>query len=225
MPPGLPKIRLADSLAHMVTEGDQGANTLQVVADVLSKALAEAPVPAKGDETPGAYIDLARLVRYEGVTSTLTDPAYVKAGQILADIDADILKQDFTLRDMHNKPVTLSALKGKIVMVNFWATWCPPCRIEMPVLDALSTHFESQGLVILSITDEEGIKVAQFFANNKYHPAVLLDPGGKVHKQFHVRGIPVTFIFDRDGKLIGQTIDQGTLRQFLTLLSKTDLHK
>ena len=73
----------------------------------------------------------ARLVRYEGVTITLTDPLYVKAGQILAANDADVAKADFTLND-HEKPVTLSALKGKIVLVNFWATWCPP----MPGRDA-----------------------------------------------------------------------------------------
>jgi thiol-disulfide isomerase/thioredoxin len=224
MPPGLPKVRLADSLAHRVTEGDQGKDTLQAVADVLSNALAETPVPAKGDEPPEVYMELARLVRYLGATSSLSDPEYVKAGQELTDTDADIQKQDFTLKDMHNKPVTLSALKGKIVMVNFWATWCIPCRAEMPLLSAIYDRFESQGLVVLSITDEDGIKSAQFLSSLKYHPAVLLDPGGTVHKQFHIHGIPATFIFDRDGTLIGQTIDQGSPKLFLTLLSKTNLH-
>ena len=226
MPPGLPKIRLADSLAHLVTEGDQGQDTLQTVADLLSGALAENPVPGKGDQPASFYIDIARMVRYLGVTSSLTptDPEFAKANQLLVDMDADIQKQDFTLKDMHNKPVTLSELKGKIVMVNFWATWCVPCRAEMPLLSAMYDRFASQDLVVLSITDEDGLKVAQFLGGFKYHPSVLLDPGGKVHKQFHIHSIPVTFVFDRDGKLVGETIDQGSPKLFLTILSKTDLH-
>jgi thiol-disulfide isomerase/thioredoxin len=224
MPPGLPKIRLADSLAHLVTEGDQGKDTLQAVADVLSNALAESPVPGKDDKPSSFYVDLARQVRYLGVTTSLKDPEYDKAVQLLVDTDADIQKQDFTLKDMHNKPVTLSALKGKIVMVNFWATWCVPCRVEMPLLSALYDRFASQDLVVLSITDEDGMKTSQFLGGMKYHPPVLLDPGGTVHKQFHIHSIPATFIFDRDGKLIGQTIDQGSPKLFLTILSQTNLH-
>src|SRR6202044_2192135 len=117
-----------------------GADTVQAVADTLSKSLAESPVPAKGDKPPPAYMTLASLVRYEGVATTLTDPLFIKAGKIIAANDADIEKQNFTLNDINGHPVTLSSLKGKIVMVNFWATWCPPCRVEMPTLDALKTR-------------------------------------------------------------------------------------
>lgn len=224
LPPGETKVKLADALSHLVTEGDQGAATLQAVGDTLARALAETPVPAKGDEPPMPYMDLARLVRYEGITTTLNDPLYVKAGQILAADDAEIEKVDFTLKDLHNKPVTLSQLRGKIVMVNFWATWCPPCRAEMPVLDWLQTRFGSQGLVILSISDEDMFKVGSFLSSAKYHPTVLLDPGDKVHKEFHVEGIPHTYLFDRDGKLLAAAMDQRTAKQFLAMLSKTDLH-
>jgi thiol-disulfide isomerase/thioredoxin len=224
MPAGQSKLKLADSLSHLVTEGDQGVDTVQASADALSKALSETPVPAKGDQPPMPYMDLARLVRYEGVATTLSDPLYSKAGQILAEDDTDIEKSDFTLKDLHNKPVTLSQLHGKIVLVNFWATWCPPCRTEMPILDWLQTRFDSQGLVVLSITDEDMLKAGQFLAPMKYHPTVLLDPGGKVHKQFHIQGIPHTYLFDRDGKLLEVAIDQRSTKQFLTMLSKTDLH-
>jgi thiol-disulfide isomerase/thioredoxin len=224
LPAGKSKVDDADQLSHLVTEGDQGQDALQAVADTLSKALAETPIPGKGDQPPMPYTDLARLVRYEGVTTTLTDPLYVKATQVLEANDADIAKADFALKDMHNKTVILSSLRGKIVMVNFWATWCPPCRTEMSALDSLQTRFESQGLVVLGITDESGMTVGSFLGGNPYHPDILLDPGGKVHKEFHIEGIPRTFIFDRDGKLIGETVDQGTWKQFLTILAKTDLH-
>ncbi len=69
-------------------------------------------------------------------------------------------------------------------MVNFWATWCGPCRLEMPDLDRLYSHFQPQGLVVLSISDEDSFKVASFISPTGYHPPVLLDPGGKVHKLF-----------------------------------------
>ncbi len=211
-------------VCHLATEGDAGAEALQAVADTLAKALTETPVPAKGDQPAMPYLDLANLVRYEHVTASVDDPQFAKAGQILAANDADVEKADFTLRDLHNKKVTFSELRGKIVMVNFWATWCPPCRKEMPDLDLLYTHFQNQGLVVLSITDEDGFKVSQFLATSGYHPTVLMDPGGKVHKTFHVEGIPRTFLFGRDGKLLAEAIDQRTQRQFLVVLQKTDLH-
>ena len=193
------------------------------MADALSKALAESPVPAKGDQPPTPYMDLARLARYENVTVSLDDPLYKKANDIFAANEADIAKADFTLKDLNNKKWTLSELRGKIVLVNFWATWCPPCRAEMPVLDAIYTHYQNEGLVILSITDEDSFTVDSFLRGKNYHPPVLVDPGDAVHKQFHITGIPQTFVFNRDGKLVGIAVDQSTERQFFALLAKADL--
>jgi thiol-disulfide isomerase/thioredoxin len=224
LPAGMPKLKLADALCHLSTEGDAGADTLQAVADTLAKSLAETPIPAKGDQPPMPYFDLARLVRYEHVSATLDDPLYAKAADTLAANDAEIEKADFTLKDLKGKKWTLSELRGKVVLVNFWATWCAPCRVEMGDLDRLSTYFDSQGLVVLSVTDEDGFKVNSMLAGAAYHPTILLDPGGSVHKLFHIEGIPRTFLFGRDGKLLAVAIDQRTMRQFLTMLGKTDLH-
>ena len=170
-------------------------------------------------------MELASLVRYKAAAVRLEDPLFAKAMQKLADQDAKVEKADFTLKDLHGKKVTLSELRGKIVMVNFWATWCPPCRREMPDLDVLQRYFAPQGLVVLSITDENPFKVNSFIAPTHYTPDVLLDPGGKVHKEFFIQGIPKTYVFNRAGKLIGETIDECTRKQFLALLSKTDLHR
>lgn len=223
LPAGQPKVRLADELANLVTEGDQGAEALQAVADTLAKSLAETPIPAKGNVPPMPYMELAQLARYEHVNVTLNDPFYAKALDILAANDAEIEKADFTLKDLHNKPWTLSQLRGKIVMVNFWATWCPPCRAEMPNLDVIYTHYQSRGLVILSITDENPFRVGQFLAQANYHPPVLLDPDGAVHKLFHITGLPHTYVFNREGKLVGVGIDQRTQRQFFTMLADAGL--
>ena len=224
LPAGPDKLKLADSLAHLVTEGDQGIAALQAVADTLSQALAESPVPAKGDNPPEPYLELASLVRYENVTTTLKDPLLAKASQVLVANDADVEKADFTLKDLHGKKFTLSELRGKIVLVNFFATWCAPCRVELPDLDTIYTRFQPQGLVVLSITDEDLFQAGSYMARTTYHPPVLLDPDKKVHQMFHIDGIPKSFIFDRDGKLVAQSIDQCTQRQFLVMLSKTNLH-
>ncbi len=223
LPAGKEKLQLADSLSHLVTEGDQGHDALQAVADALSNALAQTPVPAKGDQPPMPYMDLARLARYEDVTVSLDDPLYKKANDILAANEADIAKADFTLKDLNNRKWTLSELRGKIVLVNFWATWCPPCRTEMPNLDAIYNHYQNEGLLILSITDEDSFTVDSFLRGKNYHPPVLLDPGGVVHKEFHITGIPQTFVFDRDGKLVGIAIDQCTQRQFFGFLARAGL--
>lgn len=224
LPASQNKVKLADTLTHLVTEGDPGKEALQAVADTLGQSLTETPVPAKTDRPSMPYMDLAKLVRYEHVTATLDDPQFAKAGQMLADDEAEIEKAEFTLKDINGKKVTFSTLRGKIVMVNFWATWCGPCRLEMPALDKIYAYYQPQGLVVLSITDEELFKVGQFLAAVKYRPPVLLDPDGKVHKQFHIDGIPKTFLFDRQGKLVAVAIDQRTPRQFLEMLTKTDLH-
>jgi peroxiredoxin len=237
LPAGLTKLRLANSLASLATEGDAGVPTLTDVTLTLAQALAENPIQPKPaqpgpssdsipDSIPEPYLEVARIVRYEHIDldpKYLADPLFARADAELAHNDADIQHADFTLRDLDNHPVTLSSLRGKVVLVNFWATWCPPCRKEMPALNDLYNHFKSQGLVILSISDEDSAKVAPFIAQSSYHPTVLLDPGSTVHQQFHVEGIPKSFVFDRAGRLVSQTIDERTERQFLAMLTAAGL--
>jgi peroxiredoxin len=223
LPAGPSKLKLADALSHLVTEGDPGQETLQAVGDTLAQALSESPVKPKNDKPPMEYMDLARLVRYEAVTTDLKDPQLEKALEAYAANDADAAKADFTLKALSGKKLTLSQLRGKIVLVNFWATWCPPCRKEMADLDAIYTHFQPEGLVVLSISSESPFQVNSFIQGTHYHPTVLIDDGGKVAKEFHVDGIPRTFVFDRDGKLVAQATDMRTQRQFLRMLAAAGL--
>jgi peroxiredoxin len=109
------------------------------------------------------------------------------------------------------------------VLVNFWATWCPPCRKEMPDLETLYERFESKGFVVLGISDEEAATIEPFIRERKVSFPVLLDPGRKVNDAFVVEGIPKSFVYDRQGKLVAQSIDMRTQKQFLEMLEKAGL--
>ena len=218
------KLRLANDLANLSTEGDFGRDTLQEVATTLAAALREQPVQAKQGQPPRPYVELAQLVRYEHVQASLDDPQFAAA---ISKIEADNARReqaDFTLTELNGKTWTLKELRGKVVVVNFWATWCPPCRKEMPDLETLYKQFKDQGLVILAISDEDGSKVRPFVAEQKVTYPILLDPGRKVNELFQIEGIPKTFVYDRGGKLVAQSIDMRTRRQFLEMLAQAGLH-
>jgi len=223
LPPSQRKFQLADGLAHLSTEGDPGRENLQAVTTTLAQALTETPQPAVKGKPAEGYVELASLVRYEDMAADIADPQFKRAAEALAAEDAEVAKADFTLYDIHNKKQTLSKLRGKIVVVNFWATWCPPCRKELPDLDAIEAHYASQGLEVLAITDEELIKVNAMLGNAKPAFNILFDPNRKIANQFHVEGIPRTFIFDRDGKLVAESMDMRTQKQFLLMLQKAGL--
>lgn len=89
----------------------------------------------------------------------------------------------------------------------------------MPSLEQLYRRFKDQGLVVLAISDEEASKVQPFITKMNSSLTILLDPGRKVNELFEIEGIPKTFIYDRDGKLVAESIDMRTDKQFLEMLS------
>ena len=232
------KLRLAVGLAGLSTEGDFGHDTLQEVATTLADTLRERPVPwaeVKQAEAAGGaratrapaypYVELASLLRYEHLDASLTnDDGQFRAA--MARLEADDRKRehlDFTLKDLSGKSWTFSELRGKVVLMNFWATWCPPCRKEMPDLETLYRRFGAKGFVVLGISDEDAAKVEPFVRERKVSFPVLLDPERKVNKMFVVEGIPKSFVYDREGKLAAQSIDMRTQKQFLEMLGKAGL--
>jgi len=93
----------------------------------------------------------------------------------------------------------------------------------MPDLETLYGRFGSKGFVVLGISDEEAAKVEPFIRERKLSFPVLLDPGRKVNEMFVVEGIPKSFVYDREGKLVAQSIDMRTQKQFLEMLEKAGL--
>ncbi|HLM80008.1 MAG TPA: TlpA disulfide reductase family protein [Terriglobales bacterium] len=239
------KLRLAVGLAGLSTEGDFGHDTLQEGATTLAETLRERPVPwaepkdsetgskAAAREPAYPYIELASLVRYEHVEVSLhdvslndndnNDEQFRAAMARLEEDDREREHPQFALQDLSGKTWTFAELRGKVVLVNFWATWCPPCRKEMPDLETLFERFSSKGLVVLGISDEETAKVEPFIRERKVSFPVLLDPGRKVNEMFVVEGIPKSFVYDREGKLVAQSIDMRTQKQFLEMLGKAGL--
>jgi peroxiredoxin len=218
LPKEAKKLALAGMLANLSTEGDFGHDTLQEVATTLAEALRQRP-----GEPASPYVELAQLVRYEHVDTSLSDPQFAAAFAKLEADDRRRQQADFTLADLHGEKHSLKNLRGKVVLVNFWATWCPPCRKELPDLETLSTRFKDQGLVILAISDEDAGKVKPFIAARNLQFPILLDPGRKVNELFQIEGIPKSFVYDRSGKLVAQSIDMRTMRQFLEMLSRAGL--
>jgi peroxiredoxin len=223
LPAAQNKLRLANGLANLSTEGDFGRDTLQEVTTTLAGALRDIPVPSRQGQPAEPYIELAQLVRYEHMQASLDDPQFATAMSKLEADDARRQQADFTLEDLHGTKWTLKELAGKVVVVNFWATWCPPCRKEMPDLETLYRRFKDQGLVILAISDEDTRKVQPFVVKEKVSYPILLDPGRKVNELFQVEGIPKSFVYDRAGKLVAESIDMRTQKQFLEMLERAGL--
>jgi peroxiredoxin len=217
------KLRLAGALAGLSTEGDFGTDTLQEVTTTLAAALQEQPPAGKPGEPDDLFVELASLVRYEHMQAASDNPQFAAAMAKLDANDAKRQSADFTLADLQGKAWHLQDLRGKVVLVNFWATWCPPCRKEMPDLDALYNKFKDRGFVVLAISDEEAAKVSPFIAQRKISYPVLLDPGRKVNHAFIVEGIPKSFVYDRGGKMVAQSIDMRTRNQFLGMLAQAGL--
>jgi peroxiredoxin len=214
---------LAEQLANLVTEGDPGRDVLQEVAITLAEALEHQPVPPGKDGPAMPYVTLAQLVRYEHVQASLDNPQFAAALKRLEADDQGRQNADFTLPDLTGANWRLKDLRGKVVLVNFWATWCPPCRKEMPDLEALNQQFAPRGLVILAISDEDAGKVKAFIAEHRFSYPILLDTGRKVNELFHIEGIPKSFVFDRAGKLVAEAIDMRTQKQFLAMLAQAGL--
>lgn len=117
------------------------------------------------------------------------------------------------LKDLQGQDVTLSQFKGKVVIVDFWATWCAPCRAEMPAYVALHKQFEERGLVIVGISlDAQGPGVVQKFTDSLGITYPIVMGNDEVTEAYQVQVMPTTFVVDREGRIrhkkVGAIADQ-----------------
>ena len=120
----------------------------------------------------------------------------------------DVPAQDFELRTLKGDYVKLSDYRGKVVFLNIWATWCPPCREEMPSMESLYRRLKGRPFEMLAVSiDREGEKAVRPFAA-KYGLTfpVLLDPESKTYRLYGLTGVPETFIVDKNGMVVKKVI-------------------
>jgi peroxiredoxin len=115
---------------------------------------------------------------------------------------------DFTLPSLGGNPIHLSNYRGKVVFLNFWATWCPPCREEMPSMESLYQRFKGRDFEMLAVSiDTKGAdRVQSFVATYGLTFPVLLDPNKKVYRLYGLTGIPETFVINKTGDIIFKII-------------------
>jgi len=122
-------------------------------------------------------------------------------------VDAKVANLNFTFKDLAGKPVTLSAYKGKVVLLDFWATWCPPCRKEIPGFVELYNTYKSRGLVVIGVSmDEDTPDVKHFATQYKMNYPILLGFGrdADLKPAFGELPLPTSFVIASDGRICGR---------------------
>ena len=115
---------------------------------------------------------------------------------------------EFVLEGLGGRKAELRSFRGKVIFLNFWATWCGPCKEEMPSIEALHQHFKGKNFVVLTVSvDHEGASlVEKFIARHGYTFYVMIDPKSKTLDLYQVEKIPMTFLIDKKGMIVGKAI-------------------
>lgn len=164
----------------------------------------EMKLPDAAESLSGWSARLARLASVTGTEPPSSAPRrMLSMGSVTPPSEPDFVNKpapDFIVRDVDGHPVTLSGLRGKPVLLDFWATWCAPCRESMPYVQSLYDQFKDQGLVVLGIdTNEPADKARKYFADQKFSFANLLATGSDIVKNYGADAIPRVVLIDQDG--------------------------
>src|SRR6185437_3609744 len=144
----------------------------------------------------------SRLVTLMGAALVGLGIAALPSSALAADIAPGALAPSFELKSSLGKPVALSDLKGQVVLINFWASWCGPCRQEMPILDQLYRSYQPAGFTLIGVNVEPNAADAEkFLKGTSVSFPILFDPTSAVSMLYQVSGMPSTVIIDRTGKI------------------------
>lgn len=142
---------------------------------------------------------------------------FIELGKSFLGIGTGVPAKEFITKDLiTNKEIKLSSLKGKLVLVNFWATWCPPCRIEIPTFVELKSQYGNQGFEIIGLATESPDKLIQFMNENKINYPVGITNAQTYKDYDDVQSIPTSFLIDKKGIIV----KKYTGIQFKTFLEK-----
>ena len=125
---------------------------------------------------------------------------------------------DFQLKDLEGREIQLKSLRGSVVLLNFWATWCGPCRLEMPVIEKLHQQLHGKGLRVFGVNDEEIDTIREYIAEHEYSFPTLVDTDQQAMNLYRIRGIPTMVVIDREGKIAQYRLGlsrEGDLRSWL----------
>lgn len=128
---------------------------------------------------------------------------FASAARPLTPIDPPREAATFTLRDTLGNPVSLADYRGKVVVINFWATWCPPCRREMPSLNRAAAWLKQYDIELLAINSgEQPERVEKFLRERTLDFPVVLDPNSDVSAEWKATRLPMTYVVDPEGRLV-----------------------
>ena len=130
---------------------------------------------------------------------------------------------DFTLKTLSGKNVKLSEMRGTVILLNFWASWCAPCRLEMPLLSDLHNKYKDLGFAVLGVNVEEDTNMARrYIADRPVDFPILLDNTNKVSKLYKVIAMPTTVLIDRDGNMryLHQGYKPGDEKKYKKMVKK-----
>jgi peroxiredoxin len=163
-----------------------------------------------------------------GLVLALGDPAGATAHSIkalgLQMPSEQVEAPDFSLPDLTGKKIRLKDFRGKVVFLNFFATWCVPCRLEMPAMEWLYRTYRDKGLAVVAVGIRESAKTVRAFTQEmKLSFPALLDMDGSVAYTYSVRPVPATYLIRRDGKILGRAFgarewDSSEARQYFAQL-------
>ena len=154
--------------------------------------------------------------------SAAAPPAPASADSMPAP-QADHPAPDFTLMSLDGTPVTLSKLTGQVALINIWATWCPPCRAEMPTIETAYEQYRDQGFTVLAVNlQEDPRSVAAFMQQYQLTFPALLDLDGQVSRDYQAFSLPSSFFVDKKGVIravyrgpMPRSVIAGTVEQLL----------
>ncbi len=172
------------------------------------------------------YLAVALVIALGAAWTWFNRLPEIAATPTLAQPHTGFAAPNFTLTSTQGESFTLAELKGKVVLVNFWATWCPPCRAEMPALDAAYRAHKDAGFVVLAVDQMESADIVNAFGA-KYNLSfpLLLDGDGAINRQYLVSALPTSFFVDRRGVIRDMMIGGSMSREFIEGKIKTLLEE